>query len=126
MMKKRPQRTFNSDAQAVAFLLGGIGTGNVSIGSRVEFRDWEIFNRAEKGAILPFTGFYIWAKRKGQAPVTKVLEARLPGPHTRQGGYHPNTLAGMPRLAGSIMRAEYPFVNVDFSDKDLPVKVSME
>ncbi len=38
------KRTFKSDANEVAFLLGGIGTGNVSIGARGEFRDWEIFN----------------------------------------------------------------------------------
>jgi non-lysosomal glucosylceramidase len=40
-----PQRSYGPEATQAAFLLGGIGTGNVSVGARGEFRDWEIFNR---------------------------------------------------------------------------------
>src|SRR5205085_10887096 len=39
----------------IAFPLGGIGTGTVSLGGRGELRDWEIFNRPNKGRSLPFT-----------------------------------------------------------------------
>ena len=39
-----PQRTFAAEATEAAFPLGGIGTGNVSVGARGELRDWEIFN----------------------------------------------------------------------------------
>src|SRR5882757_3210056 len=38
----------SSVAGQVAFPLGGIGTGTVSIGGRGELRDWEIFNRPAK------------------------------------------------------------------------------
>jgi len=44
-----PQRTYSNDAREAAFLLGGIGTGNISLGARGELRDWEIFNRPGKG-----------------------------------------------------------------------------
>jgi non-lysosomal glucosylceramidase len=42
-------RTFDQTASAVAFPLGGIGTGNVSLGARGDLRDWEIFNHPDKG-----------------------------------------------------------------------------
>ena len=50
-------RTFQASAPALAFPLGGIGTGNVSLGARGELRDWEIFNRPGKGVELPYTFF---------------------------------------------------------------------
>src|SRR5881398_2417185 len=51
-----PVRSF-SGAQLgeIAFPLGGIGTGTVSLGGRGDLRDWEIFNRPNKGKALPFT-----------------------------------------------------------------------
>ena len=33
----------------IAFPLGGIGTGTISLGGRGNLRDWEIFNRPDKG-----------------------------------------------------------------------------
>ena len=33
----------------IAFPLGGIGTGSISLGGRGQLRDWEIFNRPDKG-----------------------------------------------------------------------------
>ena len=38
------QKTYDDQAKEAAFLLGGIGTGNISIGSRGEFKSWQIFN----------------------------------------------------------------------------------
>lgn len=120
------QRSFAGDASEAAFLLGGIGTGNVSLGSRGELRDWEIFNRPGKGVFLPNTFFAIWAGQEGRDPVAKVLESRLSPPYHRSHGYHPNTAAGLPRLHKSAMRGEYPLVRIDFEDEDLPVAVSLE
>ena len=53
------QRRYGPDATQAAFLLGGIGTGNISVGSRGELRDWEIFNRSSKGQKLPYSFFSI-------------------------------------------------------------------
>jgi uncharacterized protein (DUF608 family) len=33
----------------LAFPLGGIGTGSISLGGRGQLRDWEIYNRPDKG-----------------------------------------------------------------------------
>src|SRR5690242_12653146 len=46
-----PQRTY-VDCGEVAFPLGGIGTGTISLGGRGELRDWEIFNRPAKRRVL--------------------------------------------------------------------------
>jgi uncharacterized protein (DUF608 family) len=113
-------------ATAAAFPLGGIGTGNVSIGARGEFRDWELANHPDKGNSLPFTFFAIHARPHGGEPVTRVLESRLPGPHDFEQGYAVPRVAGLPRLANSSMRGEYPMLEVGFEDAVLPVQVSLE
>jgi non-lysosomal glucosylceramidase len=126
LYKNAEQRTYPGEAKEAAFLLGGIGTGNISIGSRGELRDWEIFNHPGKGNTMPNTYFSIWAKQKGSKPVAKVLESKLIQPHSLSHGYHPITGAGLPRLEKSTLRGEYPMVWVEFEDKDLPVKVTLE
>jgi len=123
---RSPQRTFPGDAREAAFLLGGIGTGNVSVGARGELRDWEIFNHPNKGFKLPYTFFAVWAKAKGREPVVKVLESELKPPYTKSHGFSSDEVAGLPRLRSSKMKGEYPFVQIDFEDDQLPLKVSTE
>lgn len=121
-----PQRTYNGDAREAAFLLGGIGTGNISIGARGEMRDWEIFNRPGKGNIMPYTFFSIWARKEDAKPVAKVLESKLLPPYSKSHGFAPEELGGLPRLDSSVMKGEYPFVWVEFEDHQLPVQVTLE
>lgn len=120
------QRIYKEDAREAAFLLGGIGTGNVSVGARGELRDWEIFNSPGKGTYFPYTFFTIWAKPEGCEPITRVIESRLQPPFSRSHGFSIFEGAGLPRLDSSSLKGEYPFVKVDFSDSELPVKVSLE
>lgn len=124
--QKSYSRTFDESATAVAFPLGGIGTGNVSLGARGELRDWEIFNRPDKGSVLPNTFFAIRAQVEGREAVSRVLEGRLQPPHTLSHGYHPTTAAGLPRLSKAVFRGEYPFAHVAFKDPTLPVQVELE
>ncbi|NRF95874.1 hypothetical protein HQN89_34250 [Paenibacillus frigoriresistens] len=126
LLQQGPQRTYTGEAKEAAFLLGGIGAGNVSLGSRGELRDWEIFNHPGKGFNLPNSYFSIWAKPEGVVPVAKVLESQLNPSHSLSHGFHPNTGAGLPRLEASTLRGEYPVARIDFTDRDLPVSVSLE
>jgi uncharacterized protein (DUF608 family) len=119
-------RTFPAEAGALAFPLGGIGTGNVSLGARGELRDWEIFNHPGKGVSLPNTFFAIRAQAGDAAPVARVLEARLRPPFTPSHGYHPGSAAGLPRLAGATFHGSYPFARIVFEDPRLPVHVELE
>lgn len=121
-----PHRRLPSDASVAAFVLGGIGTGHVSVGARGELRDWELFNWPGKRQRLPSTFFAIWSRRSGAKPIAKVLEAKLHPPHALWGGYYRGDFAGLPRMQRSWMTGEYPFVSVDFEDDELPVAVSLE
>jgi hypothetical protein len=55
------QQTFSGKSLTeVAFPLGGIGTGTISLGGRGNLRDFEIFNKPAKGNIIPFMKNGIW------------------------------------------------------------------
>ncbi len=119
-------RWFPAEAGQAAFLLGGIGTGNVSVGARGELRDWEIFNNPGKGTKLPYTFFAIWMKQQGAASMVRVLESRLRPPFAQSHGFRSQEVAGLPRFADSRLRGEYPFVWVELRDPALPVAVTLE
>lgn len=118
--------SYKADASIAKFLLGGIGTGNISVGPRGELRDWEIFNWPGKNQFAPFSFFSIWAKAEGEAPVSKILESRIQPPFYKSHGFLNGELAGIPRFASSKMVGKQPFVYIDFEDDQVPVKVSME
>ena len=122
---QRSGRVLGREATVAAFPLGGIGTGNVSIGARGELRDWELMNHPDKGRSLPFTFFAIHAAPASGEAVTRVLESRLAGPHEFDEGYPSSRVAGLPRLRESRMRGQYPVLEVDFEDEVLPVEVSL-
>jgi non-lysosomal glucosylceramidase len=126
LFARKGPRSFPHTAGEAAFLLGGIGTGNVSLGARGELRDWEIWNRPGKGQILPYTFFAIRAQRNGGSALTRVLEAEQSCPHARSHGYDPGSVAGAPHFPGSSLSARYPFAEVRFDTGDFPVDVTLE
>jgi hypothetical protein len=119
-------RSFDAQRSVLAFPLGGIGTGNISLGARGDLRDWEIFNHPGKGTRLPNTFFAIRAQAGAAPAVTRVLEGPIPPPHALSHGYHPWTAAGLPRLAGATFHGAYPLAAIDFADDTLPLVVHLE
>lgn len=117
---------FDDNCSEVAFLLGGIGTGNVSVGARGQFKDWEIFGTAGKGNYMPNAFFAIWAKAEDEVPTYRVLESRLKPPFRKARGFVDYEIAGLPRFEHATCQGKYPFFEVDFQDKSLPYEVSME
>jgi len=109
----------------IAFPLGGIGTGTVSLGGRGQLRDWEIFNRPSKGFTIPYTIAGLWAQAEGQEPVTRVLESRIQPPYSSTCGLPHTQGAGLPRLASATFTGVYPFARIEFADSQLPVAVSL-
>ena len=117
----------------IALPLGGIGTGQVSLGGRGELRDWEIMNIPAKGFSTVYTGssnapfFAIYAKPEGKEATTTLLEGPLYDQELLGGGggeavnHH-----GMPRFENASFDAAYPFGQVSLSDKALPVKVKIK
>ncbi|MBB6636911.1 hypothetical protein H7B67_22520 [Cohnella thailandensis] len=119
-------RTYPGSATEAAFPLGGIGTGNVSLGSRGELRDWEIFNAPAKGTTMPNTFFAIRVQPEGGEAITKVLESKLQPPHSLSHGLHPLSAGGLPRMNRSELSGAYPVVRVTFEDDKLPVRAELE
>ena len=111
----------------IAFPLGGIGTGTVSLGGRGQLRDWEIFNRPDKGNELSYAFPAIWAKVGEREPVTRVLESRLQPPYERNAsGLGSDNAPGLPRFAEATFTGAYPFARIAFSDPQVPVEVRLE
>src|SRR3954452_5318491 len=108
LFDRGPQRTFSgASLTEVAFPLGGIGTGTVSLGGRGQLRDWEIFNRPGKGKDLPYTFFAIYAKAEGEPGIARVLERRLMPPYSSGFGLPTSKVSGLPRLAEATFTGEY-------------------
>lgn len=118
-------RTYDEHTTQAAFLLGGIGTGNVSVGSRGQLRDWEIFGRPGKGNKFPYTFFAMHVDVDGEC-ANRVLEAPIQPPYALSHGFDSGDVCGLPRMRSSTMRAEYPLVSVELKDDALPVSVVME
>lgn len=119
------QRTYKSNASQAAFLLGGIGTGNVSIGARGELKSWQIFNEPGQNNYLPYTFFAIRAQ-SGKNVEARVLEAQIEPPYAKSQGFLRGELAGLPRFDSAEMSSEYPFVQIQFEDESFPAIVSLE
>lgn len=119
-------RTFTDQHRVVAFPLGGIGTGNVSLGARGDLRDWEIGDRPGKGNRSPNTFFCIRVQVGDEPPIAKVLEGPIAPPHDLSHGYHPNTAAGLPRFARATFTGEYPIATIDLEHPDVPIDIRLE
>jgi len=110
----------------LAFPLGGIGTGSISLGGRGQFRDWEIYNRPDKGRSPQYAFASIWAQSGGSRPVARVLEARLSPPYASGFGLGPANAPGLSRLESATFTGEFPLARIAFEDSELPVRVSLE
>ena len=121
-------RTFTGrNLKRIGFPLGGIGTGTVSLGGRGQLRDWELFNRPDKGNELSYAFASIWAKVGDSKPVVRVLESRLQPPYElTESGLGSDNAPGLPRLAEATFTGAYPFARIAFTDSELPVQVRLE
>jgi len=122
-----PQRIFTGEhLSEIAFPLGGIGTGTVSLGGRGELRDWEIFNRPGKGKILPFSFVALWSRPQGSSATVKVVESELMPPYRGSFGYKRESAEGLLRFKRANFQGSYPIAHVEFEDDSVPVGVSLE
>lgn len=121
-------RSFRGEAlREIAFPLGGIGTGTVSLGGFGNLRDWEIFNRPNKGGVLPFTFVALRLAGGGLSkPRIRVLERRPLPPFSGGSGVPRETALGLPRFREAIFTGAYPFARIRFQDATLPVEVSLD
>lgn len=120
-------RTFSGAAlKMISFPLGGVAAGSVGLGGRGQLRDWEIFNRANKGFSPTYAFPAIWVQTGNAKPIAKVLEARILPPYGGWQGLGSDNAPGLSRLEGAVFTGEYPLGHIDFQDSSLPVSVSLD
>jgi non-lysosomal glucosylceramidase len=88
-----PRKYSGRQLAMLAFPLGGVGAGSISLGGRGQLRDWEIFNKPDKGRSPAYAFASIWCGK-----VTRVLEARLLPPYEGPSGLGSANVPGLPRL----------------------------
>jgi uncharacterized protein (DUF608 family) len=119
-------RTFTGPGlKMISFPLGGIGAGSIGLGGRGQLRDWEIFNRPDKGNSPQYAFASIWVSEHGKESRAHVLEARLEEPYEGQDGLGSQNAPGLSRLQGATFTGEFPQARIDFHDDRLPVKISL-
>ena len=122
MMKKINSK----EVPEVAFPIGGIGAGCISINSWGGLQDWEIYNSPGKGNSNPFSFFTLYAKPKGGSAVTKVLQGPIAREYGRGAhGYDAASGAGLPHFRESNFSASYPFANIEYKDKKMPLRAEV-
>ncbi len=118
----------------IAFPIGGIGTGCISLSGKGELVDWEIFNRPNKNYRPRNTFFSLWMRSGKSAPLFRVLESRLSPSFSRHltrfggTGAAPSDeyAAGLVRMESTEFIDEFPFGTVHYLDDDIPLEVSLE
>jgi len=120
-------RTFTGEElKTIAFPVGGLGTGNITLGGRGNIQEIEIFNRPNKGKFPDLTFFSIWAQEEGGEPVSKILERKLFPPYIAWMGIPRTQLPGVARFDEATFKGEYPFAYLTLKDKNVPGGVKLE
>ncbi|MCD6351615.1 MAG: hypothetical protein J7M26_05805, partial [Armatimonadetes bacterium] len=123
----RPPAKTGRELDMIAFPLGGIGTGCVSLGGWGQLRDWEIMNRPAKGRTMPNAFFSVRIVQGRKPPQVKVLQGP-PGGTRMLGGHSAPRDAGegLPHFRHVSFRGEYPIAQVELRDPDFPLRVRLE
>src|ERR1700689_808297 len=101
-----PRRFTGRQLKMIAFPLGGVAAGSLSLGGRGQLRDWEIFNRPNKGFSPAYALPAIWIQTGNSKPIARVLEARILPPYEGQDGLGSNNSPGLSRIQGATFTGE--------------------
>ncbi|MEK7475747.1 MAG: GH116 family glycosyl hydrolase [Candidatus Coatesbacteria bacterium] len=115
----------------VAFPLGGIGAGMVSLTgtgalSQVSVRHRpDVFNEPQVFAALHVRGARTARVLEGPVPMWKASGSVTPGASNESGGGLGGRTYGLPRFAGASFQARFPFAVVSLADPAMPVGVEL-
>ncbi len=118
----------------IAFPLGGIGSGCVSLNGNGNLVDWEIFNAPNKNSRHGFSHFAIKAESDGEVLDSRVLHGDLLAPYSGETnakflgiGFGPprEYLMGLPHFRKSTFIGEFPYATILFEDPSFPGKVKL-
>jgi len=121
-----PRMFRGAKLKMLSFPLGGVGAGSLGLGGRGQLRDWEIFNRPNKGFSPNYAFPAIWVQSGNAPPIARVLEARIQPPYEGQDGLAWQNVPGLSRLQGATFTGEYPLAHIEFEDSKLPLNASLD
>lgn len=124
-----PRARTADDLAHVAFPIGGIGTGSISIDGAGRLRDFEVFNRPSKGSTFDYTFLTLYARPEGAVSVTRVLQGPLHGRGLAEDALSEGirrTGVGLPHFRETEFVGRFPFGEVRFHDPDFPLDVRLE
>ena len=119
-------KPLNEKACAARFLLGGIGTGNISLDQNARLCDFELWNSPNKGFRSPYTFFAVRTEQADGKTHVKALESRLSPPFMHGHGAPIQDLGGLSRFRHSEMTGNYPFVHFFLTDESMPITAELE
>jgi len=116
--------------RTISFPLGGIGSGCVGLDGTGRLRDWEIFNRPNKGSYNCYTHLAVKAEQNGQVLDARALNADLLPPFMGDPegfghGANRYTMSGLPHFESCEFEGHFPMAQVRFEDADFPGKASL-
>lgn len=129
-------KTYDQDhIQKIKMPVGGIGTGTVSLTGRGSLEDWEIMNRPAKGfnptlenwgpAKVKGPFFAIFIEDENGEKQTRLLEGPPDESYYEGDWGATSNNHGLPRFSKAEFKAAYPFGQIDLSDEDLPIDVTV-
>jgi len=133
MGKPRPFTYDGEHLAEIAFPLGGIGAGCVSLEGRGSLRDWEIYGRPNKGSLLQHTFPVLWCQEEGgeshaltvQAPREKNFQGEGPGFWDWGHGQFFKQGDGLPCFDSAEFEGTFPTAKIRFQKKGLPLEVEL-
>lgn len=118
----------------IAFPIGGIGTGCISLTGNGALQEWQIANKPNLDSMNPHTFVALRVAAKDGMVQTRVCEAPFNGPYYKHprsinGHYFPHNglgdVFGLPRFRHCTFDGAYPFARVLLSDPQMPVQVEI-
>lgn len=114
----------------IAFPLGGIGTGSISLGGNGILVDPEINNRPDREKYCGFSGFAVRAEKDGQTVDCRLLcgDRTTDMMGTLRGVYGggDSFFAGFRHFSQTSFSSAFPFAKVDMADEKFPAKAQLE
>ena len=105
----------------ISFPPGGIGTGSVGLLGNGSFRDWEIFNRPNKGSHNGFTHFALRVTQDGKS-TAKVLQGDCVSDLGDDSvGVPTQTMAGFPHFRSVSFEGGFPIARLTLSEENFPI-----
>lgn len=123
-----PPRYTGANRRAIAFPLGGIGTGSISIDGSGRLRDVEIFNRPSKGVSFDETFLTLWTRTASGRTETRLLAGPLDGAGLVSDALAEGTRrtgAGLPHMREVAFTGRFPFAELNFGEPTLPVEARL-